>query len=282
MNVFVSWSGTKSREVAVALREWLPGVINSVEPFVSSKDIDSGTRWQMEVAAQLEATAYGIVCVTRENQEAPWLNFEAGALAKVVESAKVVPLAIDLTPSDIKVPLGQFQAQPATEAGLHEIVTSLNAACPAPLSEELVEKAFKKWWPDLSRELAEIEARSAPETAKTPERSVRELLEEVLSTVRSLAQERSKAEQPPDDRSTPYVTSLVLAELRGLLPSDAEVLWSPGSDKWLGVRLPEDLALSSEAEESIRRVARGRNFDVQFSRRETRTPQKSSREADDT
>jgi hypothetical protein len=84
VKIFISWSGEKSREVAIALREWLPAVINSVEPFVSSKDIDPGTRWQMEVAGQLESSAYGIICVASENQSSPWLNFEAGALAKMV------------------------------------------------------------------------------------------------------------------------------------------------------------------------------------------------------
>jgi hypothetical protein len=97
MRVFISWSGETSRDVALALRDWLPGVINSVRPFVSTKDIYAGSRWQMEIAAQLEATNFGIVCVTRANQSAPWLNFEAGALAKAVESSSVVPLAIGLS-----------------------------------------------------------------------------------------------------------------------------------------------------------------------------------------
>src|SRR5581483_8186823 len=110
MKVFISWSGKRSRAVAVALRDWLPGVINSVEPFVSSEDIYAGSRWQKEIAEQLESTNFGIVCVTKENQHAPWLNFEAGALAKAVESSYVVPLAVDLKPTDVEIPLGQFQA----------------------------------------------------------------------------------------------------------------------------------------------------------------------------
>jgi hypothetical protein len=60
MKVFISWSGEKSREVALALREWLPDVINRVEHFVSSKDIDPGRRWQSEVAGELASTSYGI------------------------------------------------------------------------------------------------------------------------------------------------------------------------------------------------------------------------------
>ena len=50
-----------------------------------------------------------------ENQSAPWLNFEAGALAKKLESSRVVPLAINLKPSEVQQPLGQFQAKEATK-----------------------------------------------------------------------------------------------------------------------------------------------------------------------
>ena len=112
MKVFISWSGSKSQHVAEALREWLPDVINSVEPFVSSEDIHAGARWQRELASQLDLSNFGIVCVTRENQAEPWLNFEAGALAKAVDVSRLIPLAIDLKPSDVELPLGEFQAQP--------------------------------------------------------------------------------------------------------------------------------------------------------------------------
>lgn len=264
MKVFISWSGPKSREVAIALREWLPSVINSVEPFVSSKDIDPGTRWQMEVAEQLQSTAYGIVCVTRENQAASWLNFEAGALAKVVDSARVVPLAIDLTPSDIKVPLGQFQAQPATEAGLHEIVTSLNAACSTALSDELIEKAFQKWWPDLSQELEDIEAKSRPKAVQAPQRSERELIEEVLSTVRSLAQDRSTPTTDTElgvPKNHPFV-----AELRELIRDDekpGKVLFANKSRR-LGVVYPRDEEMDDKLRDQILRAAEPYDIDVVF------------------
>jgi RNA polymerase sigma factor (sigma-70 family) len=186
MKVFISWSGTKSQEVAVALRDWLPGVMNSVEPFVSSEDIYAGARWETDIATTLDASNFGIVCVTRENQTSPWLNFEVGALAKAVDISRIIPLAVNLKPSDIELPLGQFQAQPTTEDGLRAVVISINEALAEQrLSEELLRTSFEVWWPRLQEKLDHIEQQTV--TAAPSVRTDRELLEETLDTVRSMA-----------------------------------------------------------------------------------------------
>lgn len=83
MKVFISWSGERAKAVARALHEWLPTVIQSLEPWMSDQDISSGQRWNSEISNQLAESNYGIICITPENQIAPWLNFEAGAVAKV-------------------------------------------------------------------------------------------------------------------------------------------------------------------------------------------------------
>lgn len=194
MKVFISWSGGKSRGVAIALRDWLPRVINSVDPFVSSKDISAGARWQSEVSAQLSTTNFGIVCVTAANQSERWLNFEAGALAKAVDDSHVVPLAIDLKESDIELPLGQFQAQPMTQPGLGALMSSINRASPTPLPETLIDDAVQMWWPRLKEKLDALDepqaSADATEVAPVMRRD-RDLLEEVLDAVRGLTRERA-------------------------------------------------------------------------------------------
>jgi hypothetical protein len=237
VKIFISWSGDRSREVALALRDWLPDVINSLEPFVSSKDIYAGSRWQAEIASQLEASNFGVICVTHANQHASWLNFEAGALAKAVESTRVVPLAIDLKPSDIEMPLAQFQAQEATETGVADLLTSLNAACPSPLESSRLDNAVKTWWPQLREKLEAIE-RATP-TSTVPSRTERELLEELLDTVRTVAR------LVPEDRIAS--SGEVRDPVRGALSATLRMIGSmQGGEAAVMLRSPRSVIVQTE------------------------------------
>jgi hypothetical protein len=53
MKVFISHSGKRSHAVALTLRQWLPDVIQSVKPWLSSEDIEAGARWGNEVTSSL-------------------------------------------------------------------------------------------------------------------------------------------------------------------------------------------------------------------------------------
>lgn len=96
MKVFISWSGNKSHHVALVFRDWLPSVIQSIKPYVSSEDIDKGARWSTDIATELENSTFGILCVTKDNINAPWLSFEAGALSKTMDKSFVSPFLFDI------------------------------------------------------------------------------------------------------------------------------------------------------------------------------------------
>jgi hypothetical protein len=83
MKVFISWSGVRSKAVAQTLHDWLPQVMNAVEPWMSSEDMRKGSLWRLTLAEELESTHVGVICLTPENLRAPWLLFEAGALSKL-------------------------------------------------------------------------------------------------------------------------------------------------------------------------------------------------------
>jgi len=191
MKVFLSWSGETSRRLAEALREWLPAVLQAVEPWMSAEDVDKGARWSAQVAGELEQAKVGVLCLTRDNLAAPWVLFEAGALSKTLEKTFVCPYLLGVRPADLRGPLVQFQAAEANEADTRRLVATINAALgPAALSERGLDRAFATWWPALEEVL---KALPPGKPGARPARSERDLLEEVLALVRGLAREHGGA-----------------------------------------------------------------------------------------
>ena len=102
---------------------------------MSSADIQAGDRWSPEIAKRLESSAFGILCVTRENLTNPWLLFEAGALAKAVDDGRVVPLLLDVDVQSISGPLAQFQAKKCDPKGIRDTILSVNKSAATPLDD---------------------------------------------------------------------------------------------------------------------------------------------------
>jgi len=96
-----------------ALANWLPLVIQALSPWVSTQDIQKGQRWAEEIAEKLEEAQFGILCLTPENLEAPWLLFEADAIAKLRRNSRVCTYLLNVGPSDLAWPLAMFQATEA-------------------------------------------------------------------------------------------------------------------------------------------------------------------------
>ncbi len=189
MQVFISWSGEESKAVGEVLRDNLRRIIQAVRPWMSPKDIDSGLRWTEEIGGELSAAHLGICVVTHENQNRPWLNFEAGAIAKSREHARLIPLLFDMAPSDLTGPLSQFQAREATKAGIFQICTSINNAMgDKGLKEPDLADAFDAHWPKVDAALNQIREnkRTAGEDTVAATREPKDLLEEILLIVREL------------------------------------------------------------------------------------------------
>jgi predicted nucleotide-binding protein len=159
LKLFLSWSGRHSQRLAEALREWLPFVIQAAEPWLSSTDIEAGSRWASEVALQLQQARVGILCLTPENLTAPWLLFEAGALSKALESTFICPYLLGFSPSELKGPLVQFQAVTADKDGTRKLVLTLNRALgESSMREDILQQTFELWWPKLEDSLEDIGA----------------------------------------------------------------------------------------------------------------------------
>jgi hypothetical protein len=185
MKIFLSWSGEKSKALAETLRDWLPDVVQSVEPFVSTQDISIGDRPLSVLASELEATSFGIVCVTQQNKLTPWITFEAGALSKIVDTSKVIPLLLDLKVSDLTGPLSQFQAVDAgDEMQVFKLIKAIAAASPPPpISESRLKRTFDAFWSTLHEAIKELRQQRSEDIEENA-RSDRDILEELLDLAR--------------------------------------------------------------------------------------------------
>lgn len=183
MKVFISWSGEASNAVACALKEWMPMVIQSVEPWVSEKDIYAGDRWAQSVAAQLETGKFGVICLTPDNLRASWILFEAGALSRSMEEGKIVPLLFNVEFSQVTGPLSQFQGKKLDQTGVKDLMLSINNASENRIDSARIEKMVGLLWPQLCEQLEAIGKTGVP-APKT--RSTNEILEELIQSSRSV------------------------------------------------------------------------------------------------
>jgi len=191
MKIYLAWSGDRSLEIATVLGNWISQVIQAVETWIS-QEIDKGSRWQEQIGAHLEEVRVGIVCLTPENLLVPWINFEAGAISKMKDSY-VCTFLLNLAPSDVPQPLSQFQHTKSEKEDIKRLVQTINKLIgeskEKALSEKTLDEVFETFWPRIEKQLKDILGR----TPTPPAREQKEILEEILTTVRGIAQ-RSETE----------------------------------------------------------------------------------------
>lgn len=198
MKVFISWSGDKSKKLAEVINEWLPSVIQAVQPYFTPDDIEKGKRWAKEISEELEEAKVGIICLTRSNIQAPWIMFEAGALAKSIKDSYVIPILFDFTPTELQGPLVQFQAVKFNKSDFLKLLKTINKALGSDsLQTKTLEVVFEKWWPDLEQKVKTIlDAKTNKEEQGS--RSDREILEEILKLARATNYYDEKIIPPTD------------------------------------------------------------------------------------
>ena len=191
MKIFISWSGSLSKEIGQILREWLPVTLQAVKPYFTPSDVEKGARWLTEISTELESSSVAILCLTRESLDSSWVIFEAGALSKSVQSSRICPLLFGITPSDLPGPLGQFQATVFAREEILKMMRTINGAMKeGALNDPVLDKVFEMWWPDLEQKINAAITRHTS-VKKTPVKSDGEMLGELLETTRLIARQNA-------------------------------------------------------------------------------------------
>jgi hypothetical protein len=149
MKIFVSWSKVPAKSIAVELKHFLEMTLRTVEVWVSDSDLQKGKRWGPQLAQELESTNVGIICVTPNNMQEPWLHFEAGALSKSMADAAIHPLCLSVDKSQLPSTLSQFQATVFEKEDFLGLVIAINNAGGAPEKESGVRERFERGWEGL-------------------------------------------------------------------------------------------------------------------------------------
>lgn len=188
MKVFISWSGDASNSFAVELGKFLRSVIQQIETFMSSEDIRSGSRWFGEIGMQLQSTKYGILCLTQENLNAPWILFEAGALAKEMGESNVVPVCVGFKKTELVAPLSQFQSIDADREGLKKLVVDINKTLDRPVQDEILHESIDRFWDKAQTAIDNaIGILACHGHNAKPKRTEVDMLEELLTTTRGIS-----------------------------------------------------------------------------------------------
>lgn len=152
---------------------------------MSELDIPKGGDWRKVLKENLKDAKAGIICLTPDNLESPYVLFECGFLS-AEEERLVCPYLLGLEDSDVRSPLADLQLTGADRGDTYKMLSDLNNVLDPErvLAKEVLEDAFGKRWNELDRQLKGI-MEQGPQKRKKP--GTGELLEEILATVRSIS-----------------------------------------------------------------------------------------------
>lgn len=185
--VFISWGGDLSKQLAEEVKNWLPSVLQFVKPYFTPDDIEKGTRWESNIAQELASSQIGIICLTKDNINRPWILFEAGALSKNFGKANVCTVLFNVESTQITGPLTCFQATKFDKADFKKLIKTINeTGGDSKLDSKVLDDVFEMWWPRLEDKIKEI-IKNYKEESHEEERSEREMLEELLELTRMTA-----------------------------------------------------------------------------------------------
>jgi hypothetical protein len=184
MNIFISQSLDRSRDLALHLEPFLKMVLNGVDPWVSTTGAERGTRWLEAVNNSLEAANGGIVCLTPENLREPWIHFESGAIA-VNPRNRLYTLLLGLKKGEVPPPLDQFTQTTVAKDDFFIMIEAMNWLTAKPRKESELREAFDAHWPrKLGPKISELAAQPPKprEVTLPPE----QMAQETLDWVRTL------------------------------------------------------------------------------------------------
>lgn len=161
MTIFLSWSKTKSKELANAMKIFLEGMFrDQIKIWMSSESISFGAMSMLDINEALKNSDKCIAFITEENINAPWIMYETGAVAsknylkdKNENVDAVIPIVFDdiLDTAFSGHPLNQFQRMHFNKLSVHKLIRQLNDKIKAFPNESILNTQFNLNWNVLNK-----------------------------------------------------------------------------------------------------------------------------------
>jgi hypothetical protein len=215
LKVFISWAGDRANVIATGFHDFLPDVVNAVQPFMSGANIDKGTRWSDALNSSLLESTCAIVCLTEESMRSVWVAFETGAISRAAGGtegarSRIWTYLSGLETTSLQLtPFAEYQATSATQDETLRLVRSINALSPDPVSTESLKRRFDAvFWPHFAKVLEKAQAATNPPNLGPKEAQHQnllpigrerddDLLSEILRTLRSVQREVRRGSVQP-------------------------------------------------------------------------------------
>ena len=126
MIIFLSWSKEQSKKYAELFKKFFPHWIQTSQPWFSETDINKGVLSFTDILKNIEQADIGVIFITKENMDEPWLNYESALLAS--KEKKICPVLIDIDFSDVKGPLKQYQGTKIEKEDLKKLIFTILTA----------------------------------------------------------------------------------------------------------------------------------------------------------
>ena len=200
MNLFIGWSGETSGKIAPILGKWLFRTFDKHISVVSPpSSIEKGSDWGESLNKMMNGADCGLLCVTEDNVNSPWLAYEAGILSR--NAQLVVPLLFDVYSLSFDSPFLAFQPIPFDFDGMQKLTRKLNDLLGEDaLPAEELEERFPARYPTLEGLVQDTLEESEPQTRENWERNE---LDEISSQLAALTKrvERLKTNISAANRS---------------------------------------------------------------------------------
>ncbi len=149
-NVFLSWAGegSLSHRVAEILHYELPKIHPELKPFFSS-EINKGEEGGYLIHRAMDCTKASIVCLTRESQSKPWINYEAGYIR--AKGGSVCALLIDFDNESPHAPIGMFQYTKLTPSDFKKMM--LTILCKCEFNSDFLKDTDDEYWDNILKKI---------------------------------------------------------------------------------------------------------------------------------